>query len=139
MIKELKDTVEPMTSSNYKSRFRAEYWQTKIRYEKLKDFCNKIEASQYAVVGVREPNHDCPLSMLREQQTVMGSYLHILELRAVIENIDLCQEIKSNDLQHNEETELFGGKVHVTGPFQSGCISSSGYPNTIDAVTTVTI
>ena len=28
---ELKDTIELMNSSDYKERFKAEYWQTKIR------------------------------------------------------------------------------------------------------------
>ena len=31
----LMDTVPMMNSANYKARMRAEYWQTKIRYEKL--------------------------------------------------------------------------------------------------------
>ena len=84
---ELKETVEKMTSTDYKERFVAEYQQTKIRYEKLKHFCDVIEASKIA--KTEEPKHDCPLQLLREQQTVMGQYLHILELRSVIENIDL--------------------------------------------------
>lgn len=84
---ELKETIEKMTSADYKERFIAEYQQTKIRYEKLKHFCDVIEASQLA--KIEEPKHDCPLALLREQQSVMGQYLHILELRAVIENIDL--------------------------------------------------
>ena len=33
---ELKDTIEMMNSADYKERFKAEYYQTKIRYEKLK-------------------------------------------------------------------------------------------------------
>ena len=37
---ELKDTTHYMTSSNYKERFIAEYWQAKIRYDKLKKFCD---------------------------------------------------------------------------------------------------
>ena len=32
---DLRNTVEMMLSSDYKERFRAEYYQTKIRYEKL--------------------------------------------------------------------------------------------------------
>lgn len=40
---ELKETVELMNSVDYKDRFIAEYHQVKIRYEKLKNFCNKIE------------------------------------------------------------------------------------------------
>lgn len=43
---ELKNTVELMNSEDYKERFKAEYYQTKIRYEKLKAFNNKIEASK---------------------------------------------------------------------------------------------
>lgn len=94
---ELKDTIPQMTSSNYKERFYAEYWQTKIRYEKLKNFCNKIEVGQMWNSVVDEPKHDCPLGMLREQQNAMGEYLRILELRAIIEKVDLDMPIKSND------------------------------------------
>lgn len=88
MINNLKDTATLMSSDNYKERFIAEYWQTKIRYEKLKAFTTKIEASEM-VVTVEEPVHDCPLCLLKEQQKAMGAYLHALEVRAVIENIDL--------------------------------------------------
>lgn len=83
---ELKDTVEMMNSDDYKERFKAEYYQTKIRYEKLKKFNNKIEAYDklpYDIQWItKEPKHDCPASLLREQQKVMGEYLHILEVRA---------------------------------------------------------
>lgn len=83
-----------MDSLDYKDRFCAEYAQTKIRYEKLKAYNNKIEAAQrtldpFAKIKIEEPPHDCPESMLREQQSIMGSYLHILEVRAEIEGIDL--------------------------------------------------
>lgn len=95
-MKDLKDTVEMMNSEDYKERFKAEYYQTKIRYEKLKAFNNKIEAadrSKYTnedfIRKVKMPKHDCPANMLQEQQQVMGEYLHILEVRAVIEGIDL--------------------------------------------------
>jgi len=91
----LEQTVELMNSSDYKERFKAEYWQTKIRYEKLKAFNNKIEASNMTNVEwnkgnkVEMPKHDCPDDVLRQQQRVMDEYLHILEVRAVIEGIDL--------------------------------------------------
>ena len=32
---ELKDTIKMMDNVDYKERFKAEYYQTKIRYEKL--------------------------------------------------------------------------------------------------------
>ena len=87
-MKTLKSTEKLMSSSDYKERFIAEYWQTKIRYEKLKAFCNKIEATFWHA-HIEEPEHDCSYELLREQQRAMGEYLHILELRAVVEGIDL--------------------------------------------------
>ena len=89
---ELKDTIEIMQSDDYKERFKAEYYQTKIRYERLKTFNTKIEAArmtQYAKTQTTMPEHTCPDELLRDQQTTMGNYLHILELRAVIEGIEL--------------------------------------------------
>lgn len=85
---DLKDTSKLMNSADYKERFMAEYWQTKIRYEKLKNFNNKIEAASISQKAVM-PKHDCPDHLLKEQQSVMGHYLSILEVRAVIEDIDL--------------------------------------------------
>ena len=83
----LVDTAVLMASEDYKDRFIAEYHQTKIRYEKLKKFNTKIEAAN--IMSTKEPTHDCPLHLLREQQRAMGEYLHILELRAEIEGVDL--------------------------------------------------
>lgn len=84
---ELHQTSNYMVSGDYKKRFIAEYWQTKIRYEKLKVFLTRIEAAK--IMETEEPTHDCPYQLLREQQKTMGEYLHILEIRAQIENIDL--------------------------------------------------
>lgn len=84
----LADTVEGMLHPDYKERFKAEYKQTKIRYEKLKAFNTKIEAAQLTG-NVEEPKHDCPAPLLREQQRIMGEYLHLLEVRAEIEHVDL--------------------------------------------------
>lgn len=88
IMKKLRDTIQGMTSGDYKQRFIAEYEQTKIRYERLKALNTKIEAHKRNVYTF-EPKHDCPYDVLREQQAAMGQYLHILELRAVIENIEL--------------------------------------------------
>lgn len=109
---EFEDTIPLMLSGDYKERFIAEYRQTKIRYERLKRFNNRIEAAQMkrvnasptnwagmlgqimnpqsvTVADVNEPKHDCPAELLREQQKKMGEYLHVLEVRAVIEGIEL--------------------------------------------------
>lgn len=90
----LMDTATLMGSEDYKERFKAEYYQTKIRYEKLKKFNTEIEAArrvQYSGTRcvLKVPKHDCPDELLQEQQGVMGNYLHLLELRAGIEGIEL--------------------------------------------------
>lgn len=59
---ELKDTVEMMNSSDYKERFKAEYYQTKIRYEKLHSMLIKNEA------GVLDFKPTCPVAKLVEQK-----------------------------------------------------------------------
>lgn len=84
---ELGATCELMMSGDYKERFRAEYAQTKIRYERLKAICTRIEAAE--ISGKPPVPHDCPLGLLRDQQRVMGEYLHILEIRAAIEEVTL--------------------------------------------------
>ena len=84
----LESTVKLMLSDDYKDRFKAEYQQTKIRYEKLKNFNAKIEAARKDPDQPMPP-HDCPDAMLREQAEVMEKYLTILELRAEIEGVSL--------------------------------------------------
>lgn len=103
---QLKETVELMESADYKERFKAEYLQTKIRYEKLKAMNNKIEAAKRTAYRtdrrlngdaeqekniVEMPQHDCPDELLREQQEAMGRYLRILEVRAEIEGVDIYE------------------------------------------------
>lgn len=107
---ELKDTIAPMCSADYKDRFVAEYIQTKIRYEKLKDFNTRIEASvrtRGLDNGVDEPIHDCPAGLLREQQAAMGEYLHLLEVRAKIADIDLEDAIQyCSDKKRDREIKV---------------------------------
>ena len=88
MIKDLKQTASLMESADYKERFKAEYLQLKIRTQKLNDFCNRIEAAQ-TCDKVLAPEHDCSYPILVQQLRAMERYLHILEVRAVMENIDL--------------------------------------------------
>ena len=80
---DLKDTTEIMLSDDYKDRFRAEYLQTKIRYEKLHKMVVKYEA------GTLNFKPNCGLDLLKAQKKAMGEYLYCLELRAEIEHIDL--------------------------------------------------
>lgn len=96
MIKDLltlADTVELMQSTDYRDRFVAEYIQTALRYERLKEFNNMIEAAEQWMYSDDMIDHDCPLELLQKQQKAMGEYLHVLELRAKIEDIDLSDVI----------------------------------------------
>lgn len=89
-IATLNDTVDLMESENYKERFRAEYWQTKIRYERLKKRNTKLEANAITnAFPFGQFVNVTPDSLLREQQRIMDKYLHALELRAEIEQIPL--------------------------------------------------
>ena len=98
----LKETANAMVSLDYKERFKAEYWQLKIRLENLRKFNLRIKAGRMMnemlctesdKIG-RVPKHDCPDWLLSDQQRVMEDYLDILEERAIIENIDLGEEEK---------------------------------------------
>lgn len=80
---ELKETIELMNSEDYKERFKAEYYQTKIRYDKLHNMLIKREA------GVLDFEPKTPIAKLQEQKRYMGEYLRCLEVRAVIEGIEL--------------------------------------------------
>ena len=80
---ELKDTVSAMCSDDYKERFKAEYYQTKIRYDKLHRMCIKYEA------GTLDFTPNCTLVLLKEQKAAMGNYLRCLEVRAEIEGVAL--------------------------------------------------
>ena len=80
---ELKDTITLMNSSDYKDRFKAEYQQTKIRYDKLHRMIVRYEA------GTLDFEPTCSLGLLKEQASYMGRYLYMLEVRAEIEKIEL--------------------------------------------------
>lgn len=79
----LERTASLMNSADYADRFVAEYWQTKIRYDRLHSMLIKYEA------GTLSFTPDCSLELLKEQARHMGNYLHVLEVRAEIEKIDL--------------------------------------------------
>ena len=79
----LANTVDGMLSSDYKERFKAEYQQTKIRYDKLHTIIIKATAKTL------EFELSCPISLLEEQAKNMGRYLYCLEVRAQIEGMEL--------------------------------------------------
>lgn len=84
----LQVTSEMMNSKNYKDRFLAEYFQVKIRLEKLKEMLKRWD----------EDNLDffpaCPRSTYDMQVEAMTYYKNVLEARARIEQIVLVLPVE---------------------------------------------
>lgn len=80
---ELLDTIDLMKSSDYKDRFKAEYYQLKIRIDKLSDVLDKYDR------GTLEFTPTCGIEILTIQYESMKAYLCTLKERARIEKIEL--------------------------------------------------
>ncbi len=79
----LNDTIPMMQSEDYKERFKAEYYQLKIRIEKLHNMLIRYDA------GTLGFNPNCSIRLLKDQLSIMNDYLYALEVRAEIEQIQL--------------------------------------------------
>ena len=75
--------IEKMQSSDYRERFKAEYYQLKDRYNKLHKMIVKYEA------GTLDFQPTCDIEILKRQKGFMGNYLYCLEVRAEIEGVEL--------------------------------------------------
>ena len=80
---ELKDTIELMKSNDYVDRFKAEYYQLKIRTQKLSDMLKKYKE------GTLPCTPKCSYDLLNGQFKAMDMYASYLEERAEIEGIEL--------------------------------------------------
>ena len=80
---ELKETVEMMNSADYKERFKAEYQQVVIRYQKLAAMLEKWDNGELNFTPT------CPRSTYNMQVRAMTDYIAVLEARAVMEGVDL--------------------------------------------------
>ena len=84
-ITDLSQTVELMSSEDYKERFIAEYAQVKIRYLRLERVLKRV-------FDKTDPDcftPTCPIEILVNQWVNMKNYLSIMQERAFIEDIDL--------------------------------------------------
>lgn len=80
---ELRDTVALMSSTDYQERFLAEYYQVKIRYEKLSKMVENLKNGTLAFAP------SCSITVFQKQLSAMKYYINMLEQRAKIESIDL--------------------------------------------------
>lgn len=78
---ELNETIELMQSPDYRGRFRAEYYQNKIRYDKLAVMLANWDNLKFTPT--------CPKSTYLLQLEFMEKYIAVLELRAIAEGIVL--------------------------------------------------
>lgn len=83
MVNSLNETVELMTSSDYKDRFKAEYYQLEYRYNKLKKMMDDWDADKLSFTPT------CNRDIYTSQIVSMGVYLNVLRQRAKIENVEL--------------------------------------------------
>ncbi len=67
----------------WEERMVQEYKELKERYTKLHKILVKYDA------GKLEFEPKCPVGLLREQASIMGRYLYILEERALLEGVEL--------------------------------------------------
>lgn len=67
----------------YVNRMIHEYHELKDKYNKLRHMLVKHEA------GTLDFEPTCPIELLEHQANVMSEYLHTLEVRAEIENVEL--------------------------------------------------
>lgn len=79
-IRDLKDTINFMISDDYKDRLLAEYWQLKIRHQKL-----QVAIARKSQRLDRDTK--TPIDALQVQLHVMERYLNLLKLRAREEGI----------------------------------------------------
>ena len=83
---ELRNTIDKMTSDNYKERFKAEYYQLVIRYKKLKAMLEKWDK------GELDFTPTCNRGILNMQERLMADYIAVLESRAQIEKVVIFEE-----------------------------------------------
>ena len=79
----LKDTIDLMNSSDFKERFKAEYYQLKIRHEGLSKMLKGYRE------GTLDFTPNCSYDLLHTQLVYMECYMNVLEERAKVEDIEL--------------------------------------------------
>lgn len=79
----LAEITKLMLDSDYRNRFRAEYYHVKLRLNNLKAVLKLWDANKLDFTP------DCPRSIYTIQVRAMEEYLAVLEARAKIENVSI--------------------------------------------------
>lgn len=83
MCTKLNQTVELMNSDDFKERFKAEYYQLKIRMDSLESMLYKYQQGTLSFAP------KCTYDLFHEQFIFMKGYLNALRRRAFIEGIEI--------------------------------------------------
>lgn len=83
MYTKLNETIPAMNSDDFKERFKAEYWQLKIRVGNLEKMLDRYKDNTLNFTP------KCSYDILHEQAIFMREYQRVLGLRALIEGIEL--------------------------------------------------
>ena len=95
---QLRETVTMMNSRFYKDRFKAEYFQLKIRYEKLQNMIEEWDRGNLGFIPT------CPKRVYKKQLKEMKNYLDTLEERA---GILLCSSLILAGQHHGRVVQYF--------------------------------
>ena len=79
----IQDTIKMMDNADYNERFKAEYYQLKIRYEGLARLLKGYRE------GTLNFTPNCSYDLLHTQLVYMEHYMNVLEERSKIENVEL--------------------------------------------------
>ena len=79
----LQDTIKMMDNADYNERFKAEYYQLKIRYEGLARLLKGYRE------GTLNFTPTCSYDLLHTQLVYMEHYMNVLKERSKMENVEL--------------------------------------------------
>jgi hypothetical protein len=102
----LQDTVAFMLSKDYKARFQAEYFQTAIRYYKLKKMLKDWNEGKLNFTPT------CSKQMYRRQLLGMEMYLDVLKERAQLEGVDISIDACMMMQVTTGAQDILNGKVY---------------------------
>lgn len=112
----LNETIEMMSSGDYKERFKAEYNQLIIRYSELKSMFEKWDNGMLMF----KPN--CPRGTYNMQVAAMIDYLAVLESRAAMEGIEINNVVKAHYISFTQNHKGYPQKIDVE--FEDGQIQT---------------
>lgn len=81
---ELKDTIHAMQSEDWKERLKAEYYQTRIRYDALDAAIIKHEAGEL-------PELAESIDVIKAQGSAMAEYLYCLKIRLALAGVEISE------------------------------------------------